>query len=278
MIDAHVHLLDPSKRSYPWMTGEYGVLARTIGPDELDAVTAASGVSGAIVVHAEQTESETVDLLALAASARCMLGVVGWVDLTADDVSERIARLVDLGHGRLVGVRHLAQDEPDPAWLERADVRRGIRAVAACGLVYDVLVRAPQITAAVSTVKALPDVRFVLDHCGKPIVGADAWEPWAGHIEEIAACENVMVKLSGLVTEGEPGVSSELRARYGSFVLDRFGIQRTMFGSDWPVCTVRATYVEVMDLAMSCTADLNADEQAGVYGANAQRWYGLGSR
>src|SRR5581483_6708598 len=174
-------------------------------------------------------------------------GVVGWVDLTAPDVADRLAALRELPcGGRLVGIRHDVQNEPDPEWLLRPEVQRGLRAVAAAGLAYDVVVREPQWPAVRAAVRALPEVAFVLDHLGKPPVAAGRLEPWSGWLGELAAEPNVTAKVSGLVTEAdwERWTAADLRP-YVERGLAAFGPGRLMFGSDWPVCLLAAPYEEV---------------------------------
>ena len=177
-------------------------------------------------------------------------GVVGWADLTRDDVRAELDRLRALpGGDRLVGIRHLVQDESDPAWLARPDVRRGLQAVGDAGLVFDLLVRPSQLPAALRVSTELDGVRFVLDHAGKPEIAEGRLEPWAGLIGEMAGLPNVTCKLSGLVTEAGPSWTAEDFVPYLDRMIESFGPGRLMFGSDWPVCTLAARYGEVIALA-----------------------------
>jgi L-fuconolactonase len=195
------------------------------------------------------------------------------VDLTAPDLADRIAEVRESPSGRLlVGVRHQAQDEPDPEWLLRPEVVRGIEAVGGAGLVYDVLVRPPQATAALQLMRKLPEVSFVLDHAGKPDIAGGAWEPWATWIRSLAALPNVTVKLSGLVTEAAPDWKPDDILPYARHVLDSFGADRVMYGSDWPVCTLAASYVQVLTLAREAVPTGDRD---AVFGGTARRVYGL---
>jgi L-fuconolactonase len=175
----------------------------------------------------------------------------------------------------LVGIRHQVQLEPDPQWLCRQDVRRGLAAVAEAGLAYDLLVTCTQLPAAIDTVRALPELTFVLDHAGKPPVATAELEPWAGRVTELARLRNCTTKLSGLVTEADPDWSTDDLAPYGEHLLNSFGPDRVMFGSDWPVCLLTATYEEVVIAAEDLTYDLNAGERAEVFGGTAERCYGL---
>jgi L-fuconolactonase len=244
-----------------------------------DLGTATSGrATRTVLVQTVGQRAETVEFLAAAAgSAGLVAGVVGWVDLTASDVDGQIAQLRAVAGGDLlVGVRHQAQDEPDPDWLLRPDVLRGIGAVGAAGLVYDLLVLAPQLPQAREVVRRLPQVRFVLDHLAKPPIAAGQWQPWADQLAELAEFPNVAAKLSGLVTEARwHDWDPASIGRYARHALAVFGARRCMFGSDWPVCTLAASYAQVLDLAAGFTADLDDEQRADVFGATAVRSYGL---
>jgi L-fuconolactonase len=275
VIDAHQHLWD---RPYEWMSGPRAALRRPYGLDDLRAVTVAAGVEYTVVVQAAREEAETRRLLTLAeASGGLIAGVVGWVDLAAPDVADRLAALREAPGGhRLVGIRHPVEEEADPRWLERDDVLRGLRAVAAAGLRYDLLVVPAQLPAALAAVERVDGGVFVIDHGAKPDVAGAAWEPWSSDVARLAAIERVHCKLSGLVTEArwdawrEGGIE-----RYAHRLLELFGPQRLMFGSDWPVCTLAASYAEVADLARTLVEPLAAGERTAVLGATAARFYGL---
>jgi len=176
----------------------------------------------------------------------------------------------------LVGIRHQVQGEPDPRWLCRADVRAGLRAVADAGLVYDLLTLPPQLPAAIETVRALDDLVFVVDHLSKPPIASGELEPWATHMRTLAAHENVVCKLSGLVTEADWGTWTvdDLRP-YADIVLEAFGPDRVMFGSDWPVCTLAASYAEVVAAA---EALVGPSEREQIFGETARRTYTLTGR
>jgi L-fuconolactonase len=203
--------------------------------------------------------------------------VVGWADLTSPAIADELARLRALpGGGRLVGIRHLVQDEPDPDWLRRPDVRHGLRAVGAAGLAYDLLIRPPQLPAALAVAGELADTRFVLDHGAKPPIASGARQPWASLISDLAARPNVSCKVSGLVTEAGPGWRPAQIAPYIDQLAERFGPDRLIFGSDWPVCTLVAGYSSVLALARDVLSGrLGPAELGAFFAGNAISVYRL---
>jgi L-fuconolactonase len=278
IVDAHHHLWDPTRHTYPWMDGEaLAALRRPYTADDLWEVTDGR-VEHTVLVQTISDEAETAGFLATAgANDGLIKGVVGWVDLTAPDVTDRIEALrAGPGGNRLVGIRHQVQDEPDPQWLARPEVLRGIRAVGAAGLAYDLLVLVPQLEVATAVVGQLPEVSFVLDHLAKPGIAAKEWEPWASRLTDLARQPNVSAKLSGLVTEASwTDWTAEQIAPYVRHALDVFGPDRLMYGSDWPVCTLAASYEQVWDLAGTLIRELSAAERAAVLGQTAARVYGI---
>jgi L-fuconolactonase len=275
-IDAHHHLWDLDVRDQPW-TAELPALRRSFGIDELRPALVASEMDATVLVQTISVADETPELLAIADAEPVIAGVVGWIDLSAPDAADELARLMDgEGGGRLVGIRHQVQEEPDPRWLCRADVRPGLAAVGEAGLAYDLLVKPQQLASAVDIVRALPDMRFVLDHAGKPAIRDRAIQPWQAEIAELAQLPNVAVKLSGLVTEAADEWTVEQLRPFVDVLLQAFEPSRIMFGSDWPVCLLAASYREVVAAAQELTAQLSSAERADVFGETAARWYGIG--
>jgi L-fuconolactonase len=274
-FDAHHHVWDLAVRDQPW-TAELPTLRRSFAFEELAPHLRAHHFDASVLVQTVTVAEETPELLQLADLTPDIGGVVGWVDLTARDIPDQLAALRDGPGGRfLVGIRHQVQLEPDPRWLCREDVRRGLAAVAEAGLAYDLLVTCSQLPAAIDAVRALPQLTFVLDHAGKPPVATAEMEPWAGRVAQLAGLENCTAKLSGLVTEADPDWSTDDLAPFGEHLLNVFGPDRVMFGSDWPVCLLTATYEEVVIAAEDLTYALSADERADVFGGTAERCYGL---
>jgi L-fuconolactonase len=266
-------------------------IRRRFDVDDLRAVTRDTDVTRTIVVQAVHDPGETTWLLE---QPEPVAGVVGWVDLTAADVTERLGAI---GHPRLVGIRHQAQDEPDPDWLALPDVTRGIRAVAAAGLVFDLLVREREHAAALALVDAVPEASFVLDHAGKPAIAASTTraagattatgattpatatvanstpDAWRARMRDFAARPNVVCKVSGLLTEAGDHWRDRPVARYAREVVETFGPDRTVFGSDWPVSTLATDYAEVLAVTTSALADLSEHERDAVFRSTAERVY-----
>jgi L-fuconolactonase len=277
IVDAHHHFWDPGRADYPWLTDDLTVIRRPFGPADLAPLLASAGVDASILVQTRSSLDETREFLATAAAVPFIRGVVGWVDLTDPAVEDTIAELRDgAGGDRLVGIRHQVHDEPDPDWLLRDDVRRGIAAVGRAGLVYDLLVRSRELPASRALVGALTDVRFVVDHLAKPPIRDVEAEPWAELVASFGSLANASWKLSGLVTEAdwERWTPADL-APFVDHALSALGPDRLIFGSDWPVCLLAAPYATVLATARRLTAGLNETERAGVFGRNARTVYGF---
>ena len=278
IIDAHHHVWDLGVRDQDWITGPaLAPLRRDFLLGDYQPVAKANGVAASVVVQTVTVPGETPELLALADSSDLIAGVVGWTDLTAPDIADRIAALKERpGGGKLVSLRHQVQSEPDPDWLTRPDVLRGLAAVARAGLVYDLVITAGQLSASTRAAAAVPDLVFVLDHLGKPPIAAGRTDPWAQDLRRLAALPNTVAKLSGLVTEADwrRWQVADLRP-YAEVALDAFGPARLMFGSDWPVCTLAASYPDVLATARDLTAGLTATEREAVFSGTATSIYGL---
>lgn len=272
IVDAHHHFWDPAAADYPFLTDQVAPIRRAFGPDDLAPVLADHGVGGTVVVQARSSLDETRALLATAATVPFVLGVVGWVDLTSAAVA---ADLDELDDG-LVGIRHQVHDEPDPRWLLRPDVQRGLAAVSDRDLAYDLLVRTPELPAARETIGQNAELSFVVDHLAKPPLLSGSTVAWAEGLASLSMFPNVVCKLSGIVTEADWSSwrKDELRDVLRQ-ALDWFGPERCLFGSDWPVCLLAADYGQVLELLESAISDLDAGEQAAVLGDNALRVYRL---
>lgn len=273
-IDSHQHfwIYDPAE--YPWITEQLAPIRRDYLPADLAPLLEELGFDGCVAVQARPTLQETRWLLDLADQNAFVKGVVGWVDLTAADVDEQL----DLfgGHPKLKGIRHLLQDEPDDAYMLRPDFRRGLSALGRRGLVYDLLLFPRHLPHAIQLVQAFPDQPFVLDHLAKPRIKEGLLSPWQDDIRRLARFDNVVCKLSGMVTEADwdDWKPADFHP-YLDVVLEAFGPERLMIGSDWPVCTLAGEYRPVMKIVLDYIGRLSASEQEAILGGTARRVYRL---
>lgn len=274
IIDAHHHVWDPAIRAQPWLDSadERAPLRRPFTVADLTPLTAAAGVTATVVVQTVTEPTETPELLALARTSPLVSAVVGWADLTQPGIGDTLAELrAGPGGDFLAGLRHPLLTEPDPGWLARPDVGRGLMALAAAGLTFDLVLRPSQLAAAVRAAAALPELTFVLDHLGNVDVtaGTAPDQAWAASFGALAALPNTVCKLSGILGEAPAG---QLRP-YVDLALAAFGPPRLMFGSDWPVCTLRAGYLDVVARAVTLIADLSPAEQAAILAGTARAVY-----
>jgi L-fuconolactonase len=282
VIDSHQHVWDLSAHHQPWLASDpvLAPLLRNFTLADLAPLAAAGGVTASVVVQTVTESWETPELLALAAGPGLVEGVVGWADLTAPGIADVLARLRELpGGDHLSGIRHPVLIEPDSGWLARPDVLRGMKALAAAGLAYDVVGEPRHLPAAVTAARQVPELRFVLDHLGNPDISPEPGEPWASAFTQFAALENTTAKLSGILgvpppPGSAPGTLDHVR-RYYDLALQAFGPNRLMFGSDWPPCTLDATYAEVLATARALTSELSDLEQHAIFNATARTTYRL---
>lgn len=273
-IDSHQHFWRYSAAEYGWISEPMAALRRDFLPADLKPLLDAAGLDGCIAVQAPQTLAETRFLLDLAKHHPWLRGVVGWVDLQSPEVDLQLREFSR--NPRFVGVRHIAQAEPDPRFLCSEPFQRGLAALAPYDLVYDLLVFPHQLPAAIELVDRFPGQRFVLDHCAKPDLRNGELEAWATAIAALARHRNVACKVSGLVTEADwaTWTPAGLHRAFAT-VRDAFGPDRLLFGSDWPVCLCASDYQRWVDTVAGWCADLTAAEQDGVFGGNALQLYRL---
>lgn len=273
-LDAHQHFWQYNPRDYGWMGPGMERLQRDHLPEDLRPFLTATSLDGTIAVQARQTLAETRWLLELADRYPFIKGVVGWVDLRSDDLRQQLDELT--AHPKLVGVRHVIHDEPDDAFMLRADFMRGLGLLADYHLVYDLLLFPKHLPAACELVGRFPEQQFVLDHIAKPFIKDGRLSPWAEDLQHLAAFPNVACKVSGMVTEADWHAWQPTDFRpYLDVVFAAFGAERLMFGSDWPVCTVAGSYEQVVGLVADYVAQLSEAEQTAVMGAAAARIYGV---
>jgi L-fuconolactonase len=273
-LDAHQHFWRYHPAEYAWIIDAMSGLRRDYLPGDLRPLLDAIGFDGSIAVQARQTLAETEWLLELAEGQNVIKGVVGWVDLRSPQLPRQLEKFA--AHPKLVGVRHVIQDEPDDQFMLRPEFRRGIGQLRGFGLTYDLLLFPRHLPVARKLVAEFPDQPFVLDHMAKPAIRDGQISPWREDLLELAKYPNVTCKLSGLVTEAawNQWHTGDFRP-YLDAALESFGPKRLMIGSDWPVCTVSGDYASVMRVVLEYVQTLSGAEQEGILGGNCARFYGV---
>ncbi|MDQ4140723.1 MAG: amidohydrolase family protein [Bacteroidota bacterium] len=275
-IDSHQHFWQYSPITHDWITPEMSILQRHYLPADLQPELEKVGFSGCVAVQATQTETETEFLLNLAAENPFIKGVVGWVDLRAENAAERLTYFAQNSLFR--GVRHIVQDEPDDLYLLQQTFLKGISALLPLGLAYDILIYPRHLPIAAEFVAHFPEQKFVLDHLAKPFIKNKGWQPWTDNLKKLAQHSQVYAKLSGLVTEADwLNWQPQHLQPYLELALEAFGPERLMIGSDWPVCRLAGEYETVMQVIIDFISQLTSSEQAAILGENAIRFYNLKS-
>ncbi|MBO3269092.1 amidohydrolase family protein [Hymenobacter defluvii] len=273
-IDAHQHFWHFDAVRDAWITPDMAAIRRDFLPADLAPLLQQHNLDGCVAVQASQSEAETDWLLALADEHAFIKGVVGWVDLQADNVAERLAHYAQFE--KLKGFRHVLQGEEDRALMLRPAFRRGLAALFDAGFTYDLLILPDQLGYAAELAEAFPTQPFVVDHLAKPLIKASTLEPWAQDIRALAAHENVLCKVSGLVTEADwQHWQPQDFHPYLDVVFEAFGPQRLLFGSDWPVCNVAGGYARLVELVEDYLRAFSTAEQAQFWGENAAAFYRL---
>lgn len=282
-LDSHAHVWNLCARRIPWLANDaLRPLQRDFPLSQLRSAAAGGGTDRSVLVQAVADRGETRDLLRLAAdSDRFVAGVVGWLDLEVGSVAADIeSYLTGAGGRHLVGIRDMTQDRVDPRWLARREVVRNLTVIGSYGLTYDFLTIPSQLPAVTEVVhecvRACPEMLFVVEHLSKPAIAAHVLAPWSQQIRRLAEFPNVACKVSGLVTQARwhDWTVSDMDP-YITILLDAFGPERLMFGSDWPVCRLSASYSEVVDLASALMAKLSPSEREQFWSLTAQRFYRL---
>ena len=273
-LDTHQHFWKYDPVKYAWIDESMSVIQRDFLPDDLAPILEDNGIQGCIAVQADQSEQETEFLLDLASRHDFIKGVVGWMDLRAHNVDERLAHFA--GHQKLKGIRHIVQGEEDVNFLLRDDFCRGIKQLASYSLTYDILVFPHQLGAALEFVRRFPEQPFVIDHIAKPYIKDGFIDGWAVLMKELARFPNVYCKISGMITEADwTKWQYEDFKPYLDVVFSSFGIEKVMFGSDWPVCLVAGSYKKMMGLVQQYVDSFSSEEKAAFWGENGSRFYNI---
>ena len=273
MIDAHQHFWRYDPQEYPWIDEKMALLRRDFLPADLEPELREAGLTGCVAVQARQSLAESRWLLELADRSPFIKGVVGWVDLCGHSVDNDLAELSL--HPKFVGVRHVLQDEPDDEFMLRRDFQRGISKLSPYQLTYDLLIFPRQLPSALMFAELFPALPIVVDHLAKPNIKDGTLSPWREQIRELARHQNIFCKLSGMVTEANwASWRAEDFQPYMEVIFEAFGEDRIMFGSDWPVCLVAASYRQVVALVDDFLPRTSAALRGKVFGQNAARFYG----
>jgi L-fuconolactonase len=272
-IDAHQHFWTLNRGDYGWLTPELAPIYRDFTPADLAPLLEAAGIEGTVLVQAAPTVEETRFLLSVAAETGFVRGVVGWVDFEATDAPEQIAALAEDRY--LVGLRPMIQDIEDPDWILREDIDPAFDAMIAAGLTFDALTLPQHLKNLLARLRRHPDLQVVIDHGSKPTIREGVMKAWAGDMAALARETGAYCKLSGLVTEAGKAWSVGQLRPYVDHLLAQFGPQRLIWGSDWPVCTLSATYTDWVRATGELLDGLTLEEKAAVLGGNAETAYRL---
>jgi L-fuconolactonase len=274
IIDAHQHFWKYSPTKHAWIGEEMSVLKRDFLPSDLSNIYERNSVKGCVAVQADGSEEETEFLLQLASENDFIKGVVGWVYLQDKNVEARLHHYQSFK--KLKGFRHVVQDEPDPNFMLRNDFRAGLKALEGFDYTYDILIYPHQLDAAIKTVQDFPGIKFVLDHIAKPDIKNSKMDDWLPKIKTLAQSPNIYCKVSGMVTEAAwKSWRQEDFAPYLEAVTAAFGIERLMFGSDWPVCLLSGNYEEVLGIVKTHMTQYSTADQKQLFYKNALSFYRL---
>ena len=274
MIDAHQHFWQLGRFDYPWMSSDLGVLYRDYLPDGLAPILERNRINKTVLVQASNSVAESRWLLDLADANSFIAGVVGWVDLMSTDVDAQLSELTV--NPKFKGVRHLVESEPNDDWLIQPAVISGLQRLASHGLSYDLLVHTRHLQHIPQLAESCPDLRFVVDHLAKPPIARNEIGEWSEALKPAAAYPNIYCKLSGLVTEADWSTwqTNDLRP-YVERALELFGVERMMFGSDYPVCLLAAAYDRVLEAFQELLKDLSDRQREQIFSENAATFYRL---
>ena len=273
IIDSHHHIWTLARGDYDWLTPDLAAIYRDFGPQDLHPLMSAAGVDRTVLIQAAPTIAETAFLLEVAATSAFVAGVVGWVDFEAADAADRIARLAE--DPNLLGLRPMIQDMADDAWMLRPAIAPAIRAMISAGLTFDALVKPRHLPNLLRFAALYPGLDIVIDHAAKPDIAGGDIAGWARDIRVIAAETRTPCKLSGLMTEAAPGSGAEDLRPVVDILVEAFGADRLMWGSDWPVLNLNGRYDLWREAALSLTAGLSAWEREAIFGGSAAAFYGI---
>jgi L-fuconolactonase len=272
-VDAHQHFWRVARGDYPWLTPALAPLYRDFGPADLAPLLKAANVDATVLVQAAPTVAETRFMLDIAEETPWVAGVVGWVDFAAPGAADDIHRFAE--HPKAIGVRPMIQDIPDDNWVLKPGLDAAFRAVQTSGLVFDALVHPRHLRNLLTRLERHPDLRVVIDHCAKPSIRDGVLEPWASDMARLARETSALCKISGLVTEAASQWQTADIKPYFEHVLEHFGADRLVWGSDWPVCTLAASYERWRRAAEDLASAFSDEDRDALFGGNAVKLYRL---
>lgn len=271
-IDAHQHFWKYHPETFGWITEEMKTIRQDYSPQDLEPLLRYHGFDGSVLVQVNHSEEETLHFHELAVNNPFIRGVVGWTDLFAQDLDEKLETFSKLP--KIKGFRHVVQGEP-LGFMRNEHFIKGVQRLAAHYFSYDILIYPHQMTDALHLVRMCPDVQFVLDHLAKPYIKDGKVQPWANYLRELSTYPNVVCKISGMVTEAGPAWDKKDFNIYLDFAVATFGLQRLLYGSDWPVCLVRGSYESQLDIVDSYFQNFTESEKGDIFGRNASKIYRL---
>lgn len=275
VIDAHQHFWKYNAEEFEWINAEMHDIKKNFLPEHLYPLLKKNNIDGCVSVQTRQTEEENNFLLNLAERFDFIKGVVGWVDLMADDVEDKLVKLHHFK--KLKGIRHILQGEKNRALMLEPAFKKGISLLNKFDFTYDILIYPDQLQYALELIKLFPAQKFVIDHLAKPYIKSEQIEQWQKDIEKFKLHDNVYCKISGMVTEAAwKNYSPETFKPYLNVITETFGTKRVMYGSDWPVCLVAASsYSEVIEIVKQYFSSFSQSEKDNFFGNNALQFYDL---
>lgn len=273
-IDAHQHFWKYESTRHDWITPQMKAIRHDFLPKDLLNILKINEIDGTVLVQVDQTEAETNYLIELANEYSFIKGIVGWVDIQAENIEERLEYYSNFQ--KLKGFRHIVQSEADPNFLLKSSFLNGIDKLEKYNFTYDILIHENQLPNTIHFVKQFPNQKFIIDHLAKPKIATGRLKPWSQNIIELAQSDNVYCKLSGMVTENDWNLWNEIDFKpYLDVVFEAFGTNRLVFGSDWPVSMLAASYGQVMEIIENYLKPFSDDEKAKIWGRNAIDFYSL---
>ncbi len=270
-IDSHQHFWRLKRGDYDWLTKDIGAIYRDFNPCDLKPILKANGIDATILIQATDTEEETEFMLSLADENDWIKGVVGWVNMQSDISCEKINKFAE--HPKFVGIRPMIQDIKDDNWMMGEEIKPAIQTLIELNLTFDALLLPKHLEIFKQFIARYPDLKIAIDHCAKPDIKNNVFQPWADQMAEIAQHKQIYCKLSGIVTEAADDWTIDDIKPYIEHILNIFGTERVIFGSDWPVINISSDYQEWLTICKKLTAKMTEDEKTNIFAKNASVFY-----